>query len=207
MRVGVAGGITVTAPTDLQTELAAAWADLEKAQQRFKELRRQTPPETVQNYELRGTDGVVRLSELFGAKSDLILIHNMGAGCPYCTMWADGFNGVLDHLEDRSALVVVSPDSTETQQQLRSKRGWRFRMYSAADSSLFKDMGFKSDDENYGSHAMPGVSVFHKSSDGSIVRVSWDFLGPGDSYCSVWHLFDLLRDGAGNWEPQFEYSP
>ena len=92
LRVGFARGITVTAPTDLQTELAAAWADLEKAQQRFKELRRQTPPETVPDYELRGTDGVVRLSEMFGAKSDLILIHNMGAGCPYCTMWADGFN-------------------------------------------------------------------------------------------------------------------
>ena len=200
------GGRAVTAPTDLQTELAAAWADLEKAQQRFKELRRQAPPEPVQEYELRGPDGVVRLSELFGAKADLILIHNMGAGCPYCTMWADGFNGVIDHLEDRSAFVVVSPDSAETQQQLRQKRGWRFQMFSADGSSLFKDMGFESEDENYGSHAMPGVSVFHKSADGSIVRVSRDYLGPGDSYCSVWHLFDLLRDGAGDWEPQFDYS-
>ena len=80
-------------------------------------------------------------------------------------------------------------------------------MYSAQGSSLFKDMGFESEDEHYGSHAMPGVSVFHKSADGSIVRVASDFLGPGDSYCSVWHLFDLLRDGAGDWEPQFEYSP
>ena len=187
--------------------MAAAWADLEKAQQRLKDMRRRVPSEPVQDYELRGPDGVIRLSETFGDKSDLILIHNMGSGCPYCTMWADGFNGVLHHLEDRSAFVVASPDSTETQQQLRQKRGWRFRMYSAADSSLFKDMGFESDDENYGSHAMPGVSVFHKSSDGSILRVSWDYLGPGDSYCSVWHLFDLLRDGAGDWEPQFEYSP
>ena len=196
----------MTAPTDLQTELAAAWADLEKAQQRFKELRRQVPAEPVQDYELRGPDGVVRLSDIFGAKADLILIHNMGAGCPYCTMWADGFNGVLDHLEDRAAFVVVSPDSTETQQQLRQKRGWGFRMYSAGGSSLFKDMGFESEDEHYGSHAMPGVSVFHKSADGSIVRVASDFLGPGDTYCSVWHLFDLLRDGVGVWEAKFDYS-
>ena len=196
----------MTAQTDLQAELAAAWTDLQKAQQRLKELRSQVPPESVQDYELRGPDGPVRLSETFGDKPDLILIHNMGSGCPYCTMWADGFNGVLHHLEDRSAFVVVSPDSVETQQQLRHKRGWRFRMYSAGGTTLFKDMGFESEDEHYGSNAMPGVSVFHKSADGSIARVASDFLGPGDAYCSVWHLFDLLRDGVGDWEAKFDYS-
>ncbi len=196
----------MTAVNDLQAELAAAWADLEKAQQRLKEVRRRVPSEPVRNYELSGPDGVIRLSEVFGDKSDLILIHNMGSGCPYCTMWADGFNGVLHHLEDRSAFVVVSPDSPETQQQFRRKRGWRFRMYSAGGTTLFKDMGFESEDEHYGSNAMPGVSVFHKSADGSIVRVASDFLGPGDSYCSVWNLFDLLRDGVGHWEAKFDYS-
>jgi len=40
----------------------------------------------------------VRLSSLFGSNKDLILIHNMGRQCSYCTMWADGFNGVLDHM-------------------------------------------------------------------------------------------------------------
>jgi predicted dithiol-disulfide oxidoreductase (DUF899 family) len=196
----------VTIPTDLQEELSEAWADLEKAQQRLTEVRRRVPPEPVQDYELRGPDGPTRLSETFGDKSDLILIHNMGSGCPYCTMWADGFNGVIHHLEDRSAFVVVSPDSVAIQQQIRQKRGWRFRMLSTGDTTLFKDMGFESEDEHYGSNAMPGVSVFHKGEDGSIVRVASDFLGPGDSYCSVWHLFDLLRDGVGDWEAKFDYS-
>ena len=196
----------MTVPTDLQEELSAAWADLEKAQQRLKEIRRRVPSEPVQDYELSGPDGVIKLSEVFGDKSDLILIHNMGSGCPYCTMWADGFNGVLHHLEDRSAFVVASPDSPETQQRFRQQRGWRFRMLSAGGTTLFKDMGFESEDEHYGSNAMPGVSVFHKDADGSIVRVASDFLGPGDSYCSVWNLFDLLRDGVGDWEAKFEYS-
>ena len=188
--------------------LAAAWSDLEKAQQRLKDV---APPDVPLRDLYRTTSSAApkvrpRSPSCSAHKSDLILIHNMGSGCPYCTMWADGFNGVIHHLEDRSAFVVVSPDSVETQQQLRQKRGWRFRLYSAQGTSLFKDMGFESEDENYGSHAMPGVSVFHKSADGSIVRVSWDYLGPGDAYCSVWHLFNLLRDGAGDWEPQFEYS-
>ncbi len=196
----------MTVPTDLQEELSEAWADLEKAQKRLKEVRRRVPSEPVRNYELSGPDGVIRLSEVFGDKPDLILIHNMGSGCPYCTMWADGFNGVLHHLENRSAFVVVSPDTPETQQQFRRKRGWRFRMLSADGTTLFKDMGFESEDEHYGSNAMPGVSVFHKSADGSVVRVASDFLGPGDSYCSVWNLFDLLRDGVGDWEAKFDYS-
>ncbi len=196
----------MTVPTDLQEELSAAWADLEKAQQRLKEIRRRVPSEPVWDYELSGPDGVIKLSEVFGDKPDLILIHNMGSGCPYCTMWADGFNGVLHHLEDRSAFVVVSPDGVETQQRFRQKRGWRFRMYSAGGTTLFKDMGFESEDEHYGSNAMPGVSVFHKGADGSIVRVASDFLGPGDAYCSVWNLFDLLRDGVGDWEAKFDYS-
>lgn len=196
----------MTVPTDLQEELSEAWADLEKAQQRLKEVRRRVPSEPVRDYELSGPDGAIKLSEVFGDKPDLILIHNMGSGCPYCTMWADGFNGVLHHLEDRSAFVVASPDSVEIQQRFRQKRGWRFRMLSAGGTTLFKDMGFESEDEHYGSNAMPGVSVFHKSADGSIVRVASDFLGPGDSYCSVWNLFDLLRDGVGDWEAKFDYS-
>jgi len=203
--MGALKGSTVTAPTDLQEELAAAWADLEKAQQRLKEVRRRVPSEPVEDYELRGPDGPVRLSELFGDKPDLILIHNMGTGCPYCTMWADGFNGVLHHLESRAAFAVVSPDAPEVQQKLVSKRGWRFHMYSAQGTTFIEDMGFRSEEEHYDSHAMPGVSALHKKSDGSIMRVARDFFGPGDLYCGVWHLFDLLRDGPGDWEPQFQY--
>ena len=196
----------MTITENLDTEFAAAFEDLEKAKQRLAELRRRMPPEPVKDYELKGPNGTTMLSKIFGDKSDLILIHNMGSGCPYCTMWADEFNGVLDHLENRAAFVVVSPNSPEVQQNLASKRSWRFRMYSAEDSTFIKDMGFASEDEHYNSHAMPGVSVFHRNEDESIVRVSRDHFGPGDLYCGVWHLFDLLQGGPGDWEPRFEYE-
>ena len=73
----------------------------------------------------------VKLSSLFGNKGDLILIHNMGKNCPMCTMWADGFNGVLQHLEDKAAFVVVSPDGPRTQKNFAKSRGWKFKMLSA----------------------------------------------------------------------------
>lgn len=195
----------MTADAVGEAQLAEAMADLERAKQRLVDLCRRLPAEPVSDYELAGPDGSVKLSAMFGDKSDLILIHNMGAGCPYCTMWADGFNGVLQHIESRAAFVVVSPDAPEVQQRLAGKRGWRFRMYSAQGTTFIEEMGFGSEEDHYDSHAMPGVSAFHKNPDGSIARVARDFFGPGDLYCGVWHLFDLLRDSPSDWEPRFQY--
>jgi hypothetical protein len=29
--------------------------------------------------------------------------------------------------------------------------------------------------------------------------------GPGDDFCSVWHLLEQFKDGANKWQPQFDY--
>jgi predicted dithiol-disulfide oxidoreductase (DUF899 family) len=126
----------------------------------------------------------------------------MGRQCPYCTLWADGFNGLVDHLEDRTSFVVVSPDSPEIQKQFAKRRGWKFRMLSGHGSSFIKDMGFESPKRGF----MPGVSVFRKDKDGRIFRVAVDQFGPGDDYCTIWHFFDLLPSGSKGWEPKFRYS-
>lgn len=195
----------MTTSQDLQAEYAEAWANLQEAKQRVIEVSRRIGPERVEDYELQGREGSVRLSEMFGDKQDLILVHNMGSECPYCTMWADEFQGVLRHLQDRAAFVLVSPNSVEVQQAVREKRGWTFEMYSAEGASFIKDMGFESDGISYNSNAMPGVSTFRKNADGTIDRIARDFFGPGDLYCGAWHLFDLLADGAGDWEAKLEY--
>lgn len=187
---------------DLEQELAQAEEEFVKVRERLAELRRQLPKEKVQDYALKGWDGKdARLSCFFGDKNDLILIHNMGTGCAYCTMWADGFNGVLHHLENRAGFVVVSPNDTETQKKFAASRGWKFKMYSAKGTSFNKDMGF----ENEKGGAQPGVSVFRREGDGRIFRVSKASFGPGDDFCSVWHLFDLLAEGTAGWEPKFKY--
>ena len=48
---------------------------------------------------LRTLAGETTLLDLFGDRDTLLAIHNMGQGCRYCTLWADGFNGLLPHLE------------------------------------------------------------------------------------------------------------
>ena len=50
----------MTALGDVETQFVAALEDLEKAKQRLAELRRQMPPEPVEDYELKGPDGAVK---------------------------------------------------------------------------------------------------------------------------------------------------
>ncbi|MGH8003573.1 MAG: DUF899 family protein [Limisphaerales bacterium] len=186
----------------LERELVEAEEEFLKAKERLAGLRRQLPKEEVKDYALKAWDGgEARLSSFFGDKKDLILIHNMGTGCVYCTMWADGFNGVLHHLENRSGFAVISPNDPETQKKFAAGRGWKFKMYSAKGTSFNKNMGF----ENEKGGAQPGVSVFRKEPDGKIFRVSKAEFGPGDDFCTVWHLFDLLSEGPAGWEPKFKY--
>src|SRR5215468_7138428 len=59
--------------------------------QKMRDVQAAVEPEAVKDYTFRRAGGVsVRLSELFGDKADLFVIHNMGQSCPYCTLWADG---------------------------------------------------------------------------------------------------------------------
>jgi predicted dithiol-disulfide oxidoreductase (DUF899 family) len=156
-------------------------------------------PEEVRDYELQGAGGAVKLSQLFGDKDTLFVVHNMGASCPYCTLWADGFNGVFHHLRDRAAFVVTSPDAPEKQRTFASGRGWRFPMVSCRGTTFPQDMGYWRDGP------MPGVSVF-KRENGRILRVADTSFSPGDDYCNVWHLFDLIPEGADGWQPKFGYA-
>ncbi len=95
-----------------------------KLRAKLAALRQKDSKTTVDDYELKNWEGgKTKLSELFGGKQDLIVVHNMGRQCPYCTMWADGFNGQRAHLEDRAAFVVVSPDSVKIQKEFAGSRG------------------------------------------------------------------------------------
>jgi predicted dithiol-disulfide oxidoreductase (DUF899 family) len=175
----------------------------------MRKLQGEVQPQPVADYEFVGQDGPVKLSQLFGDKTDLFVIHNMGTGCSYCTLWADGFNGVYDHMANRAAFVLCTPNTPQVQAQFAKSRGWRFPMVNHGDGAFTRDMGYyrpgeDADGDKLGSW-YPGVSVFRKTEDG-IVRVSDTELGPGDDFCSVWHLLDMLPEGADGWHPKFKYA-
>ncbi len=173
-----------------------AWKD-----RRLKPAQKESARGRVDGYVLRGAEGEIPLSKIMGARSDLLVVHNMGRSCPYCTMWADGFNGLVTHLENRAAFVLVSPDPVEAQQAVRLSRGWKFSMYSSLGTRFKRDLGFEGED----GRQVPGVSAFRRDADGTIRNVANDVFGPGDSYCSAWPLFDLLEGGPGKWQPKLGY--
>jgi len=186
---------------DTAEKLAAWRGEIAELRRKMREVQASAEPEPVQDYELSSTGGPVRLSQLFGDKRDLVVIHNMGRSCVYCTLWADGFNGIYPHLADRAAFVVTSPDSVEVQRDFAATRGWRFPMLSHGGNGFAADMGYRSASGGW----LPGVSVFRRDGD-KVCRVADTGFQPGDDFCALWHLFAMLPEGSGDWGPKFAYG-
>jgi predicted dithiol-disulfide oxidoreductase (DUF899 family) len=180
-------------------QLAEYRRQIAELREKMRSAQASIEPEEVRDYEFAAPQGKVRLPDLFGDKDTLFVIHNMGASCPYCTLWADGFSGVFDHLRNRTAFVLSSPDTPEQQQKFAKSRNWSFPMVSHQGTSFVQDMGYFEDGPT------PGVSVF-KRKDGKIFRVADTSFSPGDDFCSVWHFLDLIPEGAAGWEPTYRYG-
>jgi predicted dithiol-disulfide oxidoreductase (DUF899 family) len=175
--------------------------EIAELRDKMREARAAIEPEEVPDYVFPNSNGSVRLSALFGSKPDLIVIHNMGASCPSCTLWADGFNGIYDHLSNRAAFILSSPDPPDAQRKFAASRGWRFPMVSHNGTTFAADMGYRAEDGGW----LPGVSVFRREAH-RILRVSDTGFNPDDDFCALWHLFDLLPGGAGDWQPRYHYG-
>ena len=185
---------------DAAKKLESLGKKLTALNEEMAKVRRTAEPQEMKDYVFtRSTGDAASLKDLFGKKNDLMVIHNMGRGCAYCTLWADGFNGVYDHLASRAAFVVATPDKPEAQAKFAASRHWRFPMITYRGTTFAEDMGY-GDAGDF----MPGVSVFQKKN-GKVVRVSDTSFGPGDAYCGVWHLFDLIPQRADGWQPKFNY--
>lgn len=193
------GEKTMTYQEDSQ-KLSAYRQQIAELRKKMRDVQSNIAPEKVQDYTFATPQGSVQLSTLFGDKDTLILVHNMGRSCVYCTMWADGFNGIYPHLRDRAAFVVTSPDDPATQQRFAADRGWRFPMVSHQGTSFAADMGYTRD-----GRPMPGLSIFKRQGN-EIQRVSDTGFQPGDDFCTVWHIFDLIPEGANGWEAKYAYG-
>lgn len=89
--------------------------------------------------------GGATLVELFRGRSQLLVYHFMfgpdyAAGCPSCSAIADGFNGVVAHLENHDvAFTAVSRAPLAKLLAYRQRMGWRFPWASAGDGDFNHD--------------------------------------------------------------------
>ncbi|GJM18732.1 MAG: hypothetical protein DHS20C14_09450 [Phycisphaeraceae bacterium] len=186
----------------MNDEIARLSKAVMDAKAALRDAQAKAKPQPVDDWEFKATDGSpVRLSALFGDKDDLILVHNMGKGCVYCTHWADGFRGHAEAIADRAAFVLCSNDDPKTTADFAASRGWNYTCVSGAGSDFARTMGYMDDKGN----PHPGISAFRKNADGSIVRTGTTPIGPGDDFCPTWPMFDLLG-GANGWEPKYDYA-
>ncbi len=211
----------------VRAELLEAEIALKDQRERVASLRRQLPGDTLVEtaYVLRegprdlagGDEPLLerRLADLFlDPAKPLVLMQfmfgeNQTSPCPMCSMWADGYDGVVAHLEQNLNFgVVVAGDLTAFRGHARS-RGWQnLRLLSSQGTSFKRDFGME--DESGGQ--MPGASVFTLGDDGAVRHfyTGGAFMAPGhfrgmDLLSPVWNFLDLTPEGRADWMPRLDY--
>lgn len=180
-------------------EIQAIESQIFELTARLAALRKTHSTGSVKNYSFETLNGPTTLLDLFGDHDQLMLIHNMGQGCRHCTVWADGFNGFLPHLESAMSVVLVSRDSPELQREFANARSWRFRLASHGGGAYIQEQTTLDGESN-----MPGVVLYERQGD-TITRRNSAVFGPGDIYCSLWSLLALAGLGETDFTPQFNY--
>jgi len=187
------------AKTPLEKEISTLENEISKLKKKVIELTNTLPKEEISNYTLTSLDGThKKLLDLFGDCDEMILIHNMGPSCPYCTLWADGFNGLTSYFDSRCKFIIETDINLDKLRDFKEKRKWDFTTVSSINSSLKIDLGFKDKEGNN----FPGFSTLYKL-DGLIYRHAKAAFGPGDDYCSIWPIFDRLKNGVNGWQPNW----
>ncbi|MBP1887432.1 DUF899 domain-containing protein [Sinorhizobium mexicanum] len=110
-------------------------------------LRRQALPwvRIDKDYRFDTEDGNVSLKDLFKGRSQLLVYHFMfgpdyTAGCPSCSSIADGFNGIVVHLENHDvAFSAVSRAPLAKLQAFKQRMDWTFPWASSNDGDFNRD--------------------------------------------------------------------
>ncbi len=211
--------------TAARRELLAKEKEFTQLREELARQRRDLPWEKVEkSYVFQGPDGQETLAQLFDGRSQLVVYHFMfapeaEAGCRGCSFWADNFDGIVEHLNQRDvSLVAVSRAPLEKLQAFERRLGWTFKWVSCAgnDFNYDYDVAFRPEtvaggavDYNYKQQAlkasdMPGVSVFYKRPDGSIVHTYSCYARGLDMLNTAYQYLDLVpkgRDEAGLSHP------
>ncbi len=188
-----------TSPQQSDPSIEELELQIAKLTEQLNGQRRQAVAQKVPDYVLDTLSGEVRLGSLFAGHDRLLAIHNMGQRCRYCTLWADGINGFLPHLESVMGVVLLSKDLPEEQRRFANSRGWRFQLASHGGGPYIREQTTMQGQDN-----MPGA-VLYERKQGGIFRKNSAVFGPGDIFCSLWNILAMAGLGGDNWTPQFSY--
>ncbi len=96
----------------------------------------------TKRYRFQTPGGEATLHDLFHGRSQLLVYHFMMGpewteGCPACSFWADGFDGVAVHLAHRDVtLTCVSRAPLDRIDAYKSRMRWSFDWVSSSGSDF-----------------------------------------------------------------------
>ncbi|MES1259643.1 MAG: thioredoxin family protein [Gemmatimonadota bacterium] len=192
-----------------------------RLQDELSNLQRTLPWERVtKEYRFDGPKGNETLADLFDGRSQLIVYHFMfhpddKAGCPHCSLRADGFAGIIPHLAHRDVtMVVVSRATYEKLATYQQRMGWNFTWVSSGGSDFNYDyqVSFTPDEMaakralyNYTvrdpkAREREGHSIFYRDEGGAVFHTYSCYDRGNDKLNIHYHYLDLVpkgRDEAG----------
>ena len=157
-------------------ELLHAEKELTRRSDEVARQRQELPWVRIdKKYRFETDAGSASLVDLFRGRSQLLVYHFMfgpdyTAGCPSCSSIADGFNGIVVHLENHDvAFSAVSRAPLAKLQAYQRRMGWTFPWASSAGGDFNFDFNVSFSEEqqregsieyNYkrGGHAMDATS-------------------------------------------------
>jgi predicted dithiol-disulfide oxidoreductase (DUF899 family) len=180
-------------------------------------LERRSLPwvKVTKNYVFDGPKGKETLADLFEERSQLVIYHfmfgpNNEAGCPHCSLRADGFNGINVHLNHRDVtMIAVSRAPYEKLAAYKKRMGWTFKWVSSGDTDFNFDyrvaftpeeMAKKKAFFNYamqdpGPPDREGHSVFFRDKRGDIFH-SYSCYARGNDMLNIhYHYLDMVPKG------------
>jgi predicted dithiol-disulfide oxidoreductase (DUF899 family) len=193
----------------------------------LNQQRRELPwKEVNKEYVFEGPNGKQTLRELFDGRSQLIVYHFMfdptwEAACLHCSFWADNFNGIIVHLNQRDVTMIAVSRAPYSKLAAYEKRmGWGFKWVSSYDTDFNFDYHVSFTPEeldrketfyNYNlqdthSSEREGVSVFYKDPADRVYHTYSAYARGIDMLNVAYHCLDLVpkgRDEAGHEFPQF----
>lgn len=201
---------------EARKELLAKEKAFTRLRDQLSKERRELPWEPVtKSYVFEGPQGRQSLPELFEGRSQLIVYHFMfgrdwEAGCPHCSRWADSFDGVIVHLNQRDVtMTAVSRAPSEKLEAYRKRMGWSFKWVSSGDTDFNTDFGVAFTPEEVAkkealynfamqdprSTDREGISVFVRDADGSVFRTYSAYARGIDMMSADYQYLDLLPKG------------
>ena len=174
--------------------------------------RRALPGYVIEEpYVFQTEKGPQPFAALFGRHSQLVIYHFMFGptweqGCKSCSFWADTFNGIIPHLNQRDvAFACVSIAPLEKLLAFRKRMGWSFEWVSSAGTDFNNDFGVtglpgKVLLYNYGKSIedageLPGISVFARTDEGRILHTYSCYARGLDMMNAAYQFLDLVPKG------------